>query len=281
MKLKAPTSVSAPTGAVNHHSRSRETRKLIIGFLAVELKEIHSDLPQLPDRMQTRGATAKVRSAIQCRQCSKTFTEPRDNTLDGMYLPMEKAEMVLALLLEGNSVSSVERITEVHHRTILKLLVLAGEKCERIMAEKILNVRVRDVECDEVWSFIGKKAKARPSRRRSEPWRLLHVRGHRTAYQTGAQHRDGQARPAHHGCVHRRLAPRHRAQRFQITTDGFAPYKSAILNTCTTAATSRKLIKVYRAAQRRRSAGTVPPKSARWRWSQSWAIPIPTASALR
>lgn len=52
-----------------------------------------------------------------------------------MYLPIEKAEMVLKLLLEGNSVSSVERLTEVHHGTILKLLVLAGERCERVMAE--------------------------------------------------------------------------------------------------------------------------------------------------
>jgi hypothetical protein len=38
-------------------------------------------------------------------------------------------------------------------------MVLAGEKCERIMATKIVNVRVRDVEIDEVWSFIGKKQK--------------------------------------------------------------------------------------------------------------------------
>src|SRR5438876_1044545 len=43
--------------------------------------------------------------------------------------------------------------------TILKLLVIAGEKCERIMAQKIRNVEVRDVELDEVWSFIGKKQK--------------------------------------------------------------------------------------------------------------------------
>jgi hypothetical protein len=74
-----------------------------------------------------------------------------------MYLPMEKAEMVLQLLLEGSSVSTIERVTGVHHGTILKLLVLAGEKCERIMSEKIRNVGVRDVECDEAWSFIGKK----------------------------------------------------------------------------------------------------------------------------
>ena len=53
----------------------------------------------------------------------------------------------------------MERVTGVHHGTILKLLVLAGEKCERIMAEKIRDVDVRDVECDEVWSFIGKKQK--------------------------------------------------------------------------------------------------------------------------
>jgi hypothetical protein len=76
-----------------------------------------------------------------------------------MYVPVEKAEMVLRLLLEGNSVSSVERATDVHHTTILKLLVLAGEKCERIMAAKLRNVQVRDVEWDEVWSFIDEKQK--------------------------------------------------------------------------------------------------------------------------
>jgi len=93
------------------------------------------------------------RQRYQCHQCRKVFTDARDNTLDGMYLPVENAELVLRLLLEGSSVSSVEGITEVHHTTILKLLVLAGEKCERIMAEKIRAVKVRDVELDEVWSF--------------------------------------------------------------------------------------------------------------------------------
>ena len=55
--------------------------------------------------------------------------------------------------------SKVEPVTDVHHSTILKLLTLAGERCERIMADKLRNVEVRDVECDEVWSFIGKKQK--------------------------------------------------------------------------------------------------------------------------
>lgn len=63
------------------------------------------------------------------------------------------------MLLDGNSLSSVERITDVHHGTILKLLVLAGEKCENVMGRLVVNVKVRDVECDELWAFIGKKQK--------------------------------------------------------------------------------------------------------------------------
>ena len=101
------------------------------------------------------------RQRFQCTQCRKVFTDARDNTLDGMYLPVEKAEMVLRLLLEGNSVSSVERLTEVHHTTIFKLLVIAGEKFERLLGKKIRNVPVKDVQADEIWSFIGKKEKAR------------------------------------------------------------------------------------------------------------------------
>jgi len=36
----------------------------------------------------------------QCRQCRKTFTEPHEDTLDGMYLAVDKAELVLRLLLD-------------------------------------------------------------------------------------------------------------------------------------------------------------------------------------
>ena len=59
-----------------------------------------------------------------------------------MYLPVEKAAMVLRLLLEGNSVSSDERATNVHHTTILKLLLLAGEKalCVRYAGKNCRSV---------------------------------------------------------------------------------------------------------------------------------------------
>jgi transposase-like protein len=97
---------------------------------------------------------------FRCPECGKTFTEPHSKPLGTMTVPMDKALMALQLLLEGNSIRSAERVTGIDQKTIMKLLVLAGEKCEKIMGRYIRNVAVKDVECDEVWSFLGKKKSA-------------------------------------------------------------------------------------------------------------------------
>src|SRR5579862_752286 len=51
LQLKAPVEAATSSRAVITTAEAIATRKLIIGFLAVDLKEIHSDLPQLPYRM--------------------------------------------------------------------------------------------------------------------------------------------------------------------------------------------------------------------------------------
>lgn len=184
------------------------------------------------------------RQRYQCNQCRKVFTDARDNTLDGMYLPVEKAELVLRLLLEGNSVSSVERITEVHHTTILKLLVLAGEKCERIMARTIRGVEVRDVECDEIWSFIGKKQKrVRPDddQNLGDCYTFVAIERHTKLVLNIAMGKRDQATT---DVFIEGLRHATRGE-YQITTDGFTPYKSAITTTLSDRCDYAMLIKVY------------------------------------
>jgi transposase-like protein len=102
----------------------------------------------------------KHRNGLQrfrCNQCRKTFTEDHESPLDTMRLPLDKAESILKLLVEGMSVRSVERVTGIHRDTILRLLVLAGERCQQMMDRKIASVTVKDVEADEIWGFVGKK----------------------------------------------------------------------------------------------------------------------------
>jgi transposase-like protein len=47
------------------------------------------------------------------------------------------------MLLEGASVRSTERLTGLHRDTILRLLVAAGEKCEKLMGRCWLISRFR------------------------------------------------------------------------------------------------------------------------------------------
>lgn len=76
-----------------------------------------------------------------------------------MYISHDRAITALQLLLEGNSIRSTERITNLDRNTIMRMLILAGERCEKLMDEKMRELPCRYIQCDEIWSFVGKKAR--------------------------------------------------------------------------------------------------------------------------
>lgn len=76
-----------------------------------------------------------------------------------MILEEDKILFCLQLLVEGNSVRSTERITGVHRDTVLDILVAMGDVCERLLQDRIRGLAVRDVQCDEIWGFVGMKQK--------------------------------------------------------------------------------------------------------------------------
>lgn len=79
----------------------------------------------------------KGRNGIQrykCQQCRKYHTEPRETPFGAdVRVPKETVAKILHCLVEGNSVRSTARLCGVEHKTVLAMLVLAGENCERIM----------------------------------------------------------------------------------------------------------------------------------------------------
>jgi len=74
-----------------------------------------------------------------------------------MRLPMDKAESILKLLVEGMSLRSIERVTGVHRDTIMRLLLLAGERSQQLMDTKMQNLQSRYLQVDEIWTYCGKK----------------------------------------------------------------------------------------------------------------------------
>jgi hypothetical protein len=52
-----------------------------------------------------------------------------------MYIPQDKMLLAVSLLLEGNSIRSTMRIIGIDQNTIMKALVLAGDRCEKLMGK--------------------------------------------------------------------------------------------------------------------------------------------------
>jgi IS1 family transposase/transposase-like protein len=182
----------------------------------------------------------------RCKQCRKTFSEPQEKPLNNMRIPFERAEMCLKLLLEGSSMRSIQRITDLHQETILNLLLLAGEKCERLMRKRIKGVAVKDVEADEIWGFVKFKNRHKLYKQITDP----HVGD---AYTWVGIERNTKLILAWH------LGQRDMIDceafteklnyatsgRFQLTTDGFRPYENAVSYSLGTRVDYAMLIKIY------------------------------------
>ncbi|MDQ3714402.1 MAG: IS1 family transposase [Acidobacteriota bacterium] len=115
--------------------------------------------PNCDSLSKKNGKDRNGNQRFKCLACGKRFNEPKDKPLGNMYLSEEKALMCLSLLVEGNSIRAIERITNVNRNTILSLLETVGEKCLWIQENLIKNVKVADVQADEIWAFIGMKQK--------------------------------------------------------------------------------------------------------------------------
>ena len=105
----------------------------------------------------------------KCKACGATFGIIPERPLGAMRISLEKATLVLALLTEGSSIRSAERISGTHRDTICRLLRLVGGKCESLLNRVVARVPVEDVQADEIWSFVGMKEKTKHRKRIADP----------------------------------------------------------------------------------------------------------------
>jgi IS1 family transposase len=163
-----------------------------------------------------------------------------------MRISLEKVELCLRLLLEGNSIRSIQRITNLHQETILNLLVLAGERCEKLMRERIKDVSVKDVEADEIWGFVGMKNRAKLYRQLTDPFvgdAYTFVGIERNSKLILAWHL-GQRDISNTEAFTEKL-DHATSGHFQLTTDGWGPYVPAVSYSLGTRVDFAQLIKVY------------------------------------
>ena len=85
-------------------------------------------------------------------------------------LSIEDRTRIVSALIEGNSIRAIARMTGNSPVTVLKLLADIGIACEDFHNRHVRNLRVRRVQCDEIWAFVGAKAKNVTPEQKAEGW---------------------------------------------------------------------------------------------------------------
>ena len=174
------------------------------------------------------GRDKSGQQRYKCVLCGKTFIDRSRNVLGDSRLPMAQAAMCLKMLLEGVSIRATARLTGTDKNAIISLVTTLGPRCQRFLKSKIKEVPVQEVECDEMWGFIGCKEKTRE--------RLGHGMDRGDCYTYVAMERNTKLVLAYH--FDKRSSDGTWAficnlldatsGRFQVSTDGYRPYQMAI-----------------------------------------------------
>lgn len=132
--------------------------------------------------------------------------------------------------------------------TVLRVLNIAGEKCEKVLLERVREVPAEQVQVDELWGycFCKERNKRNPNNeRQGDAWTFLAVERHSKAIL--AWHLGRRTRQDTEIFIEKLNEAT--IGRFQLTSDGLASYPHAISLSLGTRVDYAQLIKVYTASQ--------------------------------
>ena len=160
-------------------------------------------------------------------------------------LSHEKQIAAIAALTEGCSIRATERLTGIHRDSIMRLGVRVGEGCAVLHDRLMRDLNIPLLECDEIWSFIGKKQRqTKPGETdKGDQYTYIALDATRktiVSYMTGK--RNPETTRAFIDDLWERVI-----NRPQITTDGYGPYINAIEKAFADGVDYAQLVKSYSA----------------------------------
>lgn len=171
-------------------------------------------------------------------------------------LSTEQRAAVVRGLVEGGSIRSVARMTGRDKETVMKVLCEVGEFCSLYQHHVLRNLPCKRIEADEIWSFVGAKEGNATQAKHGDIWTFTAICADSklaVSWLVGARSSEST-----HTFL-RDLASR-LAERIQLTTDQWTPYRSAVeaafgWNGCDYA----QIKKVFGGEQDERSRGRYSP----------------------
>ena len=85
-------------------------------------------------------------------------------------LDIQTQARVISCLIEGCSIRATVRLTGAAKNTVVKLLADIGCASAAYHNRAVRRLKVRRLQCDEIWSFVGAKAKNVSVEKKQEGW---------------------------------------------------------------------------------------------------------------
>jgi insertion element IS1 protein InsB len=99
------------------------------------------------------GTTANQKQRYRCKACRRQFIT--DYTYRGCKPSVR--QLVLPMTMNASGIRDIARVLQISPNTVLSLIKSAASA----VAEPRVGKRIKNLEMDEFWSFVGKKANQR------------------------------------------------------------------------------------------------------------------------
>lgn len=108
--------------------------------------------PKCRSAKAVKNGIMKQKQRYKCKKCGCNFTQ---STM--ARIPLETRIEAIKLYLEGVGFRRIERLTSVHHTTVMKWVKNLASEIERLRPE--MKAQITTIEIDEMWHFIQKNTK--------------------------------------------------------------------------------------------------------------------------
>ncbi|MCK4470582.1 MAG: IS1 family transposase [Anaerolineae bacterium] len=110
------------------------------------------------------GKTKAGRQRYKCKTCGATFTETKGTVFYRRRTPEDEMIDTLALIAEGNRISSLARTKKHKEDTIIDWIREAGQHAEAIEEVLLSEYQLTRGQVDGLWAYVGNKGEKKLSR---------------------------------------------------------------------------------------------------------------------
>jgi transposase-like protein len=97
------------------------------------------------------------RRRFRCKSCEKTFCWNSRTVYHQLHHRRKTFDEVASLSVEGVSKSAIARVRQIAWNTVDRWLEKAADSCRRFNDQKIRNIKIRELQADEIPSMVGGK----------------------------------------------------------------------------------------------------------------------------